>query len=192
MASALLLLATFTIFSLWEVGARMFTRSDSQSVSQRQALKFADRFTRETQSSTLASMTVGYPSGNPPQGDLVVSFLTDQDAGDSAVVDSGSGQPVYQAWIVYSLNLTGQTLTRLRLPLATPSMLTSALPLGTVFTDIATNTGSSQVVLQNAVSWQALDYNSGQPTVSLQNPASYAVALTNLPYKLQFRNRLLQ
>lgn len=87
---------------------------------------FSQRLKRQLRQTTFYGVSAHYPSGTPATGDLILGFPQARDNTGRSQQDPGTGDPLFQSYLVYYRS--GNQILQTETPLAPPSVTAPALP----------------------------------------------------------------
>lgn len=187
----LLILALIVVQSLVGRSHLWFRQTEARNGAHQEALRCVDRLARELRESDRQSLTATYPSGDPTQGDLALSFLTARNQ-SGRFGNSDNGRPLYQAYVIYWREPGENALRTLRVDYAPASGDPStAEPLQAGDVQSVIGPGLGRVVARQVDRFALLD-DGGNPTDSTEPPLRLDVGISvvagSQEHRLDFRH----
>lgn len=171
---SMLIFATIMVVSLLDYGLRSFREINERIESQQKTLTLLSRFNREVCQTAFQSITFSYPSGNPDNGDLALSFMTPENENGVYQADTNE-YPIYQAYLIYFLDTDSSTLRRIRVPLSTPTTDPEALSTSALNTYVENQ--PSEVIAREVMSFKAFSCGSSTEITIPENPFKLEIRL---------------
>lgn len=160
-ASMILVLLTWTVVLCHRRFRTMTARHDVQS----QILLASQRLAADVRRAPLESVRAHYPSGDPAQGDLVLSMLTPLLA-NGGYQRNGQGELLYQAWSIYH-RPAGGGVRWMRVPLSTPTPSAAPQAVSELLTALALP--GQRTLVQAPVEFRLLGPD-GLPSTTVTDP----------------------
>ena len=160
-ASLILVLLTWTVVLCHRRFRALTARHDGQS----QLLLASQRLSADVRRAPVESLRVHYPSGDPAQGDLVLSMLTPLTT-SGGYQRNAQGELLYQAWSIYH-RPAGGGVRWMRVPLSTPTSTAAPQALSDLLAALVLP--GQRTLVQAPIEFRLLDPE-GLPSATATDP----------------------